>query len=156
MEFILIRLCVIVQVQTCINSITGGNILKVTDLLQRIVNAVLRQEGEPPTAHNPGNLVAAPWLSGPVPMLGRFWYPATRNEGIAGLAHLVALHVAEGNTLRDFISGHPGVYAGFAPGADGNNDAAYIANVCAWAAIPDPDVPLWQYIDQVITPPKTS
>ena len=28
-----------------------------TDLIQLIVNAIIRQEGEPVTAHNPGNLV---------------------------------------------------------------------------------------------------
>jgi hypothetical protein len=116
------------------------------DLVQRICNAIIRQEGEPPTAHNPGNLRSAPWLTGPQPSEGGFWYPATRAEGEAGLAHLVALHVAQGNTLTDFIAGHPGVYAGFAPGADHNDDTAYIANVCSFAAIPDATVPLWNYI----------
>ena len=117
-----------------------------TDLIQRIVTAIIRQEGEPETAHNPGNLRGAPWLPGPQPMKGGFWYPPTRAEGVAGLAHLVALHIAQGNTLADFIAGHPGVYAGFAPGSDHNNTLAYIGNVKEWAEIPDEDTPLWSYI----------
>jgi hypothetical protein len=115
------------------------------DLIQRIVNAMIRQEGEPALADNPGNLRGAPWLTNPV-ILSGFWKPSSRAEGVAGLAHLIALHVAEGNTLTDFIAGHPGVYAGFAPGADGNNDSVYIADVMKWASIPDATVPLWNFI----------
>jgi hypothetical protein len=117
----------------------------VNDLIQRIVNAIIRQEGQPETALNPGDLRGAPWLSKPTIENG-FWKPTSRAEGIAGLAHLVALHAAEGNTLTDFIAGHPGVYSGFAPGADKNNPAVYIANVKEWAAIPDENVPLWNFI----------
>ena len=115
------------------------------DLLQRIVNAIIRQEGMPADYPNPGNLRAAPWATDPLIHNG-FWRPTTRAEGVAGLAHLVALHTAEGNSLSDFIAGHPGVYAGFAPGSDGNKPAVYIANVKAWAAIPDETVPLWNFI----------
>jgi hypothetical protein len=117
----------------------------VNDLLQRIVNAIIRQEGEPTTALNPCNLRAAPWLTG-ARVLGGFWVPLTRALGVAGGAHLVALHIAQGNTLRDFIAGHPGVYAGYAPGKDHNDPATYIKNVMTWAAIPDPDRPLAEYL----------
>jgi hypothetical protein len=120
------------------------------DLIQRICNAIIRQEGEPMTAVNPGNLRGAPWLTSPVIVAG-FWKPVSRAQGIAGLAHLVALHVAEGNTLTDFIAGHPGVYAGFAPGADKNDPAAYIADVLAWAGIPSAVEPLWNFIGEVKT-----
>jgi hypothetical protein len=115
------------------------------DLIQRIVNAIIRQEGMGPQWANPGNLRGAPWLTNPIIFNG-FWVPISRAQGVAGLAHLLALHVAEGNTLNDFIAGHPGVYAGFAPGADGNKPTVYIANVMNWASIPDEDVALWNYL----------
>jgi hypothetical protein len=115
------------------------------DLITRIVNAIIRQEGAPATAHNPGNLRGAPWMANPVIADG-FWLPSSRAMGVAGLAHLVSLHIAEGNTLTDFIAGHPGVYGGFAPGADGNNDPVYIADVMKWAKVPDATVPMWNFL----------
>ncbi len=115
------------------------------DLIQRIVNAIIQQEGMPADYRNPGNLRNAPWLTTPVLIHG-FWQPANRGVGVAGLAHLVALHIAQINTLRDFIAGHPGVYAGFAPGADHNKPDVYIDNVMNWASIPGRDVPLWRLL----------
>ena len=120
------------------------------DLITRIVNAVIRQEGETRFAQNPMNLRGAPWLPPGQPMLVGFWYPSSRAEGVAGGAHVVSLHIAQGNSLTDFIAGHPGVYAGFAPGADHNDDAAYIANVAAWAGIPDATAPLWNFIGEYL------
>ena len=73
------------------------------DLVQRIVNAIIRQEGMSPTYCNPGNLRAAPWLPGAFIASG-FWRPATRNQGVAGAAHVVVLHIAEGDTLTQLIS----------------------------------------------------
>jgi hypothetical protein len=108
-------------------------------LIQLIVNAIIRQEGEPATAHNPGNLVSAPWLPNPIPMQGGFWYPVSRAQGIAGLAHCVALRIAEGETLTQLISA-------WAPSSDGNNTTVYIANVKAWCAIPDENTPLQNYL----------
>jgi len=116
------------------------------DLIQRIVNAIIRQEGEPATAKNPGNLRGSPWLLVQVSDVRGFWLPVSRAEGVAGLAHLVALHIAQGNTLTDFIAGHPGVYAGFAPGADNNNDSVYISDVMAWTGIADANAPLWTFM----------
>jgi hypothetical protein len=110
----------------------------VTNLIQRIVNAQMRQEGAPPGALNPGNLRGAPWLTNPVIENG-FWVPPSRQAGIAGLFHEVALHVAEGQSLTQYITG-------YAPPGDGNDTAAYIANVAAWAGIRDVNVPLWTYI----------
>lgn len=115
------------------------------DLIQRIVNAIIRQEGMSPHFMNPGNLRGAPWLANPT-ISGGFWHPESRAVGVAGLAHLVALHVAQGNSLTDFIAGHPGIYAGFAPSADHNNSAVYVADVKNWAAIQDESAPLWNYI----------
>ena len=118
--------------------------------IESIRAAIMRQEGKPVNPTNPGNLRGAPWLgsilTGPVVMLNGFWNPATIREGIAGLDHLIALHRAEGNSLTDFIAGHPGVYAGFAPGGDGNNDPVYIADVMKWTGITDANAPLWDYL----------
>jgi hypothetical protein len=138
------------------------------DLIQRITNAIFRQEGMGPDHANPGYLRDCPWFARiagggrmypeevdgaaePVKYANGFWVPRSRAEGIAGAAHLVSLHIAQGNTLRDFIAGHPGVYAGFAPGADKNDPATYIANVKLWASIPNTDLPLWNYIMELPT-----
>jgi hypothetical protein len=115
------------------------------DLIQRVVNAIIRQEGMPGDYPNPGNLRGAPWLAGAI--VDAFWRPPTRQIGVAGLAHLVALHIAQGNTLTDFIAGHPLVYGGFATGSDHNKPDVYIANVANWAIIPSTTLPLWNYIE---------
>ena|SRR5271154_6045340 len=107
-------------------------------LIQRITNAIFRQEGAPSTALNPGNLRGAPWLADPVIENG-FWVPPSRAAGIAGAAHLVALRIAEGESLSQLITI-------WAPPGDDNNTAIYIANVSEWAGIPDVNVPLWSYI----------
>jgi hypothetical protein len=123
------------------------------DLIQRIVNAILRQEGMSPDHANPGNLRDCPWFpknglgkrqyindpSEPVQYAGGFWVPRSRAEGVAGAAHVVALHIAEGNSLTTLISI-------WAPASDSNNTQAYIANVQQWAGIPDVNLPLWNYI----------
>jgi len=120
-----------------------------TSLNDRIVDAIMRQEGMPEEYDNPGNLRGCPWLNPVSPfarVTGGFWRPGSRRIGVAGLAHIVGLHVAQGNSLTDFIAGHPGVYAGFAPGADHNKPAIYIADVAEWAQIPDVNAPLWNFI----------
>lgn len=88
---------------------------------------------------NPGNLRGAPWLTHPIIEHG-FWKPMTRMQGVAGAAHVVALRIAMGQSLRQLISA-------YAPPGDHNNTEAYIANVKTWASIPDVDVPLWSYIE---------
>jgi hypothetical protein len=113
-----------------------------TDLIQRITEAIFRQEGMPKDYDNPGNLRACPWLpfmSTAAHVDKGFWHPGNRQIGIAGAAHVVALHVAEGNTLAQLVSI-------WAPASDHNNTAAYIANVKAWAQIPDENTPLWSYL----------
>lgn len=92
----------------------------------------------PSTYANPGNLRRAPWLRNST-VVNNFWLPASRAEGIAGAAHVVALHIAEGNTLAQLISI-------WAPPSDNNNTVAYITHVKEWAAVPDENVPLWNYI----------
>lgn len=123
--------------------------MNINDLITRVVNGIIRQEGMPADYDNPGNLRGCPWLAANSPyakIVNKFWRPGDRHIGIAGLAHLVALHISQGNSLVDFIAGHPGVYSGFAPGADNNNDAVYVADVAKWANIPDATEPMWNYI----------
>lgn len=107
------------------------------DLIQRIVNAIIRQEGMPADYANPGNLRAAPWLKNPAVFDG-FWHPKRRAEGLAGMAHVVALHIAEGDSLSQLIT-H------WAPPVENATDV-YIANVQQWAEIPHVDVPLLNFI----------
>lgn len=109
------------------------------DLIQRLVNGIIRQEGMAPTALNPGNLRAAPWLKFPVVRNG-FWVPGSRAEGISGAAHVVALRVAMGQTLTQLISA-------WAPATDKNNTAVYIHNMALWCGIPDVNVPLYTFIE---------
>ena len=109
-----------------------------TDLIERLTLAIFRQEGMPADYPNPGNLRGAPWASHPV-IAGGFWKPRSRAEGIAGAAHVVALRIAMGQSLETLISA-------WAPASDHNNTSKYIANVKAWANIPDETVALWDYL----------
>ena len=109
-----------------------------TDLIQRITEAIFRQEGMPPDYPNPGNLRGAPWSNSPIIRNG-FWQPHSRAEGIAGAAHVVALRIAMGQSLTTLISA-------WAPPSDHNNTLQYIANVKEWVAIKDEDAPLWDEI----------
>lgn len=108
-----------------------------TDLIERITEAIFRHEGMPANFNNPGNLRSAPWLGGAVITSG-FWAPSTRQEGIAGAAHCVALRIAMGQTLTQLITA-------WAPPSE-NNTAEYIANVKQWAEVPDENAPLWNYL----------
>jgi len=110
----------------------------VNDLIQRITNAIIRQEGAPIVALNPGNLRGAPWMSSP-PIKNGFWVPPSREAGIAGIAHVVALRIAMGQSLTQLISA-------WAPPSDHNDTAAYIANVKSWCSIPDETKPLWDFL----------
>jgi hypothetical protein len=111
---------------------------EVNDLIQRIVNAIIRQEGMSPDNTNPGNLRAAPWFLTQVIENG-YWKPPSRQAGVAGCAHQVALNIARGYTLTQLISA-------WAPPSDGNATATYIQNVKSWANIPNENEPLWNYI----------
>lgn len=111
-------------------------------LIQAIVNAIIRQEGEPETALNPTNLRWAPWLpTKSVVIKDGFWVPSSRADGIAGAFHVVALHVAMHNTLTELISL-------WAPASDGNDTTAYIADVQRWAGIVDANIPLYTLITE--------
>lgn len=110
-----------------------------TTIIERITEAIFRQEGHDPEFKNPGSLRGAPWLTHPIIENG-FWVPFTRSQGVAGAAHVVALRIAMGQSLRQLISA-------YAPPGDHNNTEAYIKNVSEWADIPNVDVPLWSYIE---------
>ncbi len=121
---------------------------QMNDLIQRITNAIFRQEGMGLDHQNPGNLRACPWLNGTeygkiTASAGGFWVPTSRAQGIAGAAHVVALHIAEGDSLRKLISI-------WAPPSE-NNTEAYIQHVAGWASIPNPDLPLWNYIQEPVS-----
>lgn len=109
------------------------------DLIAGITNAIIRQEGAAPDSTNPGNIRVPLWMPKPWPMQNGFWLPVNRNIGIAGIAHIVALHVAEGDSLAGFIRK-------YAPPSDHNNTRVYVKNVATWAVIPDILVPLWTFI----------
>jgi hypothetical protein len=111
------------------------------DLIQRLVNAIFRQEGMPADFKNPGNLRGAPWLEKPVISAAtNFWLPASRAEGVAGAAHVVALRIAEGESLGTLISE-------WAPPSDENATETYIQHVKEWAGIPDENVPLRNFLE---------
>lgn len=133
------------------------------DLVERIFNAIIRQEGMPSDHTNPGNLRDCPWFTlmptqpnvvasrqrrypdgTPVKYENGFWVPRTRAEGIAGGGHVIHLHIAMGNTLAQAISS-------WAPPGDNNNTPAYIEHVKEWADIPDELQPLWNFIETVPT-----
>lgn len=141
------------------------------EIVLRITQAIIRQEGEPITALNPGNLRDCPWCelkrapasaglppgSIGIPLervysdgttvryelrggRGRFWIPRSRAEGIFGIIHVVSLHAVEGDNLRKLITR-------WAPPEDHNATAEYVAHVAEWAAVPDPDAPLMNFLD---------
>lgn len=112
--------------------------MTIGQLIDALTQAIFRQEGNS-GGTNPGNLRGAPWYNDPL-IANDFWRPPTRAIGIAGAAHLVALHIAEGNSLTQLISI-------WAPASDGNNTAQYIQNVKQWAGIPDENQPLWNFIE---------
>lgn len=113
------------------------------NLIERISNAILRQEGESPTHPNPGNLRSAAWVVKPK-IVNSFWVPTSRAQGVAGVVHVVALRVARGESLRQLITA-------WAPPYDGNNTELYIRNVSKWAGIVDVDTPLWNLLEIQLT-----
>ncbi len=111
------------------------------DLISKLTNSIIRQEGMKSDALNPGNLRGAPWFVKPTIENG-FWVPPSRQAGIAGISHVVALHVAKGENLQQLISS-------WAPSSDGNDTSAYVENVKQWCEIPNVTEPLWNFIEQV-------
>lgn len=146
-----------------------------TNVIERVVNAIMRMEGRPADDPNPGDVRDPVWFPGVAPLVtdvgGVFqvlsrrkyfngsqvvyrlqvstrepiWVPRSRVEGEAGIVHLVCLHMAEGDSLAGFLGGS-NHYVGYAPAADKNKPSTYIANVKLWAEIPDENAPLASYL----------
>jgi len=82
--------------------------------------------------NNPGNLRS--W--GSTPVVGGYASFPTASAGWVALKRQIELNIGRGLTLEEFFGGKPGVYRGYAPGADNNNPAGYAANVAQWTGIP--------------------
>jgi hypothetical protein len=125
-------------------------------LIDALVSAIIMQEDRPLGDTNPGDLRDCPWFEGEPgkrtypdgsPVLyktlgtsGQFWNPPTRQIGISGIAHVVALRITELDSLEEFISS-------YAP-AGQNNSAVYLANVMKWTGIEDASVPLYTLVKE--------
>ena len=115
-----------------------------TDFLYKLASAIATEEGFfvagslPQRMNNPGDIRSAPWLQHPALVHG-FWMADSIQQGIAGLYHQLALDVARGWTLTQLI------YT-YAPPADHNRTAEYLANVARMVAI-DPKVTMWTYLE---------
>lgn len=100
--------------------------------ISAIADAIDRMEGPGAPRNNPGNLRT--W--GSLPTQGGFAVFPDIGAGRAALERQVELNIGRGLTLEQFFGGKPGVYAGYAPGADSNDPARYAANVSQWTGIP--------------------
>lgn len=101
-------------------------------IISQIANAIDRMEGPGAPRNNPGNLRS--W--GDNPTSGGFAVFPTLEAGRAALERQIELNINRGLTLEEFFGGKPGVYAGYAPGADRNNPMKYAQNVSQWTGIP--------------------
>ena len=123
-------------------------------LIEAIANAIASAEGFfvagalPNRNNNPGDLRAAPWLTHPAVSNG-FWTANSVGAGVAGLLHQIALDIARGQSLRQFI------YA-WAPPSDGNNTANYlnetVRRLAAQGFTIDPEKPLQEYLEVINVP----
>lgn len=116
------------------------------DFLDKLVSAVAHMEGAavagsiPQVRHNPGNLRYAHQANATRPdgsTLGNLAVEPiaefrSTEAGICALYRDLLAKIAQGQTLRQLIY----VYA---PPSDGNDTAAYLANVLTWTGITNPD-----------------
>ena len=128
--------------------------MTIPNLIERIGCAIAAQEGwfdhlsRPDQNNNPGDLRGAPWISKPA-MRDGYWWATSVPMGQAGMLHLIALRIAEGNSLTQLIET-------WAPASDGNNPSVYTKNVMTWVGIPDASVPLWSYLEPLVDPRLTA
>lgn len=115
-------------------------------LLYKLASAIATAEGFfvsnslPARNNNPGDLRAAPWLP-TAKIEGGFWVAPTREAGIAGLYHQIALDIARGASLRALI------YK-WAPPTE-NNTSNYLNETARRVGV-DPtdfDKPLWTFLN---------
>lgn len=115
------------------------------NLIDGIAQAIATMEGyfKPNSLaarnNNPGNLRS--WGSAPV--VSGYASFQTAEQGWAALRAQIQRNIDRGLTLREFFTGKPGVYAGYAPSADKNNPEAYARFVADRLGV-DVDTPLSQ------------
>jgi hypothetical protein len=114
-------------------------------LTDSISQAIATQEGfyKPGSIaqrqNNPGNLRT--W--GSQPIANGYAVFETPAAGWAALNRQVDLNISRGLSLYEFFGGKPGVYAGYAPSADGNRPREYALFVASRIGL-DPSIPLNQ------------
>lgn len=116
------------------------------NLTSDIAAAIAQMEGAGTRNNNPGNLTALPSYTypGQVGVDSRgFAIFDSMASGQAQLARQVDLNISRGLSTEQFFCGAPGIYAGYAPDAGGNNCQGYAAFVAGQIGI-DPSVPLNQ------------
>jgi hypothetical protein len=122
------------------------------DLIGKLASAISTAEGFwvdgslPARDNNPGDLRQAPWLHNPTLQHG-FWVAPSKQAGIAGLMHQIALDIARGWTLRKLIET-------YAPPSDGNATENYLKETCRRVGLPyyppeqsTQELPLWDYLE---------
>lgn len=115
-------------------------------LTSDIAAAIAQMEGAGTRNNNPGNLMALPSYTypGQVGVDSRgFAVFDSMASGQAQLARQIDLNISRGLSTQQFFCGSPGVYAGYAPNAGGNDCQGYAAFVAGQLGI-DPGIPLNQ------------
>lgn len=116
-----------------------------SDLVSQMAAAIQQEEGWYPGSisyqnNNPGNLISGPGQTG---TNGGFAVFPDYATGLAALDNQIQLNINRGLSTNQFFAGEPGVYAGYASAAAGNNPASYATYVSQQLGI-DPDTPLNQ------------
>ncbi len=115
-------------------------------LTSDIAAAIAQMEGAGTRNNNPGNLMALPNYTypGQVGVDSRgFAVFDSMASGQAQLGRQIDLNISRGLSTQQFFCGAPGVYAGYAPNAGGNDCQGYAAFVAGQLGI-DPSIPLNQ------------
>lgn len=144
-----------------------------TDLIERIAAAIIRQEGMSPGHVNPGNLRDCPWFAGQPPLraydsielvpqiISRRKYPdgspvVYQWRGSSGIFWVPGSRAEGEAAIRHCLwlrtaereSLRTALYA-WAPPGDGNDSAAYVDNVKGWAGITDENAPLLSLLEEI-------
>ncbi len=128
------------------------------DFAETFARAMARQEGfykagsKGQRNRNPGNI--RPWKKCPLPVAnGMILFPSV-DAGWEQLHRQVKLNFRRGLTTREFFAGKAGVYAGYCPRGDGDNDpdkyAAFVAATVGILPAVRPDGKIVDAVDRVI------
>lgn len=142
--------------------------MKIPNLAWKLVCAIAAQEGwfvagsRAQQNCNPGNLRSLPYPHDdkPVMKMAGYLYCAKPEIGAAQCLCLVAICIAEGESLVQLINR-------WAPVSDGNNPGVYIANVARWIGLPVDETqpadrqaalvtPLYEYLEDIEDPRKAA